>query len=100
MLAEADAVANKVAAVFSRGEERDYINLAGILASGRYEPEQLLILGAQADGGFQPGLFAQALAGVERFPDERFARYGLGTDQIAALRGRLLTWSRDLSAGR
>lgn len=36
VLAESDAVASKVATVFSRGEARDYVDLAGILASRRY----------------------------------------------------------------
>src|SRR5579864_1977068 len=35
VLAERDAVASKVGAVFSRGEARDYIDLVGILDSGR-----------------------------------------------------------------
>jgi predicted nucleotidyltransferase component of viral defense system len=35
VLAETDAVSTKVATVFSRGEARDYLDLAGILASGR-----------------------------------------------------------------
>jgi hypothetical protein len=38
VLAESDAVGSKTAAVFSRGEARDYLDLAGILASGAPRP--------------------------------------------------------------
>jgi len=68
VLAEGDAVGNKTAAVFSRGEARDYLDLAAILASGRYNHEVLMTLAADADGGFDRAIFAQALAGVDRFP--------------------------------
>jgi predicted nucleotidyltransferase component of viral defense system len=35
VLSEVDAVGSKVAALFSRSEARDYLDVAGILASGR-----------------------------------------------------------------
>jgi predicted nucleotidyltransferase component of viral defense system len=42
VLEETDAVAAKVATVFSRALARDYLDLAGILASGRYSRQRLL----------------------------------------------------------
>lgn len=74
VLAERDAVAAKAAAEFRRGEARDYLDLAGILASGHYSREELMVLAAQADAGFDRAIFAEALAGVDRFPDQEFAR--------------------------
>lgn len=56
VLAESDAVATKVATVFSRGEARDYLDLAGILASGRSNREQLMAMAADVDPGFTPRL--------------------------------------------
>ncbi len=44
VIAEPDAVATKVATVFSRGAARDYIDLGGILASGRYDARSCLSL--------------------------------------------------------
>jgi hypothetical protein len=96
VIAEGDAVANKTAAVFSRGEARDYIDLAAILASGRYRREELMTLAAGADGGFDRAIFAQALAGVDRFPDEEFARYGVDSDQIATVRAAMRAWGQEL----
>ena len=40
-LAEADAVAGKLSAVYSRGEVRDFLDLNAIRSSGRYSDEQL-----------------------------------------------------------
>ncbi|MGH9128353.1 MAG: nucleotidyl transferase AbiEii/AbiGii toxin family protein [Acidimicrobiales bacterium] len=96
VIAEPDAVATKVATVFSRGAARDYIDLAGILASRRYGREELLVLGAQADGGFTRGYFAQALAGVGRLSDDDFTPYGLDGQEIAQMRKTMHSWSVDL----
>jgi predicted nucleotidyltransferase component of viral defense system len=49
VLAQSDAVATKVATVFSRGEARDYLDLAGILASGRYTRDELMAMAADVD---------------------------------------------------
>jgi hypothetical protein len=96
VLAETDAVATKVATVFSRGEARDYLDLAGILASGRYTREQLMAMAADVDPGFTPRLFAEALAGVDRFPDLEFDSYGVDTGHITAVRQTMRSWSAEL----
>jgi hypothetical protein len=97
VLAETDAVATKVATVFSRGEARDYLDLAGILASGRYNREQLMAMAADVDPGFTPRLFAEALAGVDRFPDQEFASYGVDAGHITAVRQTMRSWSAELA---
>jgi hypothetical protein len=96
VLAETDAVATKVATVFSRGEARDYLDLAGILATGRYTRDQLMAMAAGVDPGFTPRLFADALAGVDRFPNQEFASYGVDSDHIAAVRQTMRSWSAEL----
>ena len=97
VLAERDAVAAKTAATFSRGEARDYLDLAGILASGHYSQEELIALAAQSDAGFDRAIFAEALAGVDRFPDRAFARYGAEAGEIARVRATMRDWSRGLA---
>ncbi len=82
VLAEVDAVATKVATVFSRGEARDYLDLAGVLDSGRFIPEELMDLAPGVDGGSSRGIFAEALAAIDRFPDDEFA--GCGVDRRAS----------------
>jgi hypothetical protein len=49
-----DAVANKVCALFGRAEVRDYVDVAAILASGRYSEEDLVRLAEEHDPGFDP----------------------------------------------
>jgi hypothetical protein len=97
VLAESDAVASKVAAVFSRGYARDYLDLAGILASGRYSRDRLIAMAKMVDAGFTTGWFAQALAGVDRLSDDQFTRYRVNSDQIAAVRATMRSWSAELT---
>src|SRR5579875_4217775 len=82
------------------GEARDYLDLAAIVASGRYRQDELLALGAQADAGFQQDISAQALAAVDRFPDEEFASYGADASHVAAARETVRNWSRKLREPR
>lgn len=96
VLAERDAVASKVGAAFSRGEARDYIDLVGILDSGRFTREELIQLGTEADPGFSKGWFAEALAGADRFPDDEFAGYGVDSATITHIRETMRAWSREL----
>ncbi len=99
VLAEVDAVAAKVAAVFSRGYARDYVDLAGILDTKRYSRAHLMALAAEVDAGFDVQIFSQALAGVDRIPDEEFARYNLDASEIQAIRESMRDWSQALTDG-
>jgi hypothetical protein len=65
-----DAVANKVCALFGRAEVRDYVDVASILASGRYSEEDLACLAEEHDPGFDPAWFAEALNAVDRLPGQ------------------------------
>lgn len=94
-----DAVANKVCALFSRAEVRDYVDVDGVLRSGRYELGELLRMAAEHDPGFDPGMFAEALAAARRLADSALARYGLTEAEADALRGRLVAWSARITAG-
>ncbi|MBG0815717.1 nucleotidyl transferase AbiEii/AbiGii toxin family protein [Planomonospora sp. ID82291] len=91
-----DAVANKVCALFGRGEVRDYIDVHAILASGRYTGEQLLTLAAGHDPGFDRDWFSQALRAVERLPRSSFEPYGMPPGEAAELVRRLTRWADDL----
>ena len=97
VLAERDAVASKVATVFNRGEARDYIDLTGILDSGRFTKEELMRLAAESDAGFSKGWFAEAMAGVDRFDDDEFLGYGIDLSIIAHVRETMRAWSAELS---
>ena len=97
VLEETDAVATKVATVFSRALARDYLDLAGILASGRYSKQRLLELAVTVDAGFTKARFAEALAAIDRFADRDFTRYGVGADRLEEVRQTIREWSHQLA---
>lgn len=88
-----DALANKVCALYSRAQARDYIDVHAALISGRYEAADLLRLAREHDPGFDPTLFADALRAVRRLPAAEFAAYGLTGTDSAALIVRLVGWA-------
>ena len=92
-----DAVANKMCALFGRAEVRDYVDVHGALSSGRYPAPRLLELAADHDPGFDPGVFADALRAVTRFPDSAFEPYDLTAGQVTELRGRLVAWANQIT---
>jgi len=91
-----DAVANKVCALYSRAEVRDYIDVHGILTSGRYSSDELLRIAAEHDPGFDGAMFAEALRAVQRIPDVAFTVYDLSPDEADALRTALREWAAAL----
>ena len=96
VLARDDAVANKVNALYSRGQARDYIDVDAAVLSGGYPREQLLILAKEHDPGFEPTLFAEALRAVRRLPTTEFTPYGLDDHAASALVERLLSWAKQI----
>ena len=98
VLSQDDAVGNKVAALFSRGEARDYLDVDAIRESGRYTDAQLLELGCKADGGFDLDWFAQALAGAQRLRHEEVAPYGISQRDLEGVQHRLGHWGSQIEA--
>lgn len=68
VLHPADAVANKLCALFARAEVRDYIDVHGVLDDGRFTTHELLRMAADHDPGFDRSMFVEALRAVRRFP--------------------------------
>jgi hypothetical protein len=87
-----DVVGSKVAAMATRAEPRDFIDVAALLA--RYSAEQLVKLGLRSDPALTNEDFADALRRLDRLDDSVFADlYGRTTDEIAEIRARFATWS-------
>jgi hypothetical protein len=63
-----DAVANKVCALYSRAQARDYIDVDAVLRSGRYSGERLIALAVAHDPGFDNTTFVTALRAIGRLP--------------------------------
>ena len=91
-----DAVANKISALFGRAENRDYIDVGAIIASGRYTKEELLALAEAHDPGFDRLWFAEALADISGRPDRVFLPYGLDAEQVTALKKHMTDWAARL----
>jgi len=91
-----DAVANKVSALYSRAEARDYVDVHAALSSGRYSAESLLRLAEDHDPGFDRSMFVEALRASRRWDDEDYARYGLDAEAITHLRTTIEEWADHL----
>lgn len=97
VLHQDDAVANKLAALYGRAADRDYVDIDAVLRSGRYSTVELLRLVEDADPGFDRMMFAQALLAVDRVPDNAFERHGLAPIEVSALRERIRAWAEELT---
>jgi hypothetical protein len=96
VLHQDDAVANKITALYSRAQTRDYIDVNATLNSGRYTGEELLTLALDHDPGFDRQLFAQALMAVERLPLAEFTAYDLSEEAAKDLITRLTSWATEI----
>ena len=96
VLAVEDAVANKVAALYSRGEARDYLDVDAIRASGRYSDAQLIALAENADPGFERPMFAERLEMSERIQPREVAIYGVSPTALDEIKGRSQKWARSV----
>ncbi|MCS6711718.1 nucleotidyl transferase AbiEii/AbiGii toxin family protein [Brachybacterium sp. EF45031] len=95
-----DSIGSKVAALYSRNESRDYMDVAAILLDGRWSADQIMTMGAHNDPGFDRSEFARILhPGSARFPSShRFRSYGVTSAQEDAMR-EALTVLRDAALG-
>lgn len=92
------AVAGKMDALYNRWAPRDFLDVAAILASGRYTQDQLLDVAAQHNPGFSVDLFAESLSYLQRVPDREFTAYGVSADHIARMRREFSGWEGALRA--
>ncbi|UFS57581.1 nucleotidyl transferase AbiEii/AbiGii toxin family protein [Subtercola endophyticus] len=91
-----DAVGNKVGALYSRAEARDYLDVDAIRASGRFTNAELISMAAERDSGFDLLMFAGQLEQANRIRPDRVERYGVSADQLDAIRERFAGWAREL----
>lgn len=96
VLSLVDAAGSKVAALYSRGEARDYLDVDAIRASGRFTDEQLVTAAAERDPGFDRGMFIAQLAAASRIRPAQVARYGVDEAALIAIRDRCVQWATQL----
>lgn len=98
VLALRDAVGSKVAAVYSRGEARDFLDLDAIRRSGRFTDDELLVLAKEHDPGIEISHFIDQLRWVNRIAPNRTTGYGVDADHLGQIKTRLTAWADELSA--
>jgi hypothetical protein len=106
VLHERDAVANKMTALFSRGEVRDFIDIDSVITSGRFSREEVLALGDTREslpldrrmltGRFN--LLRNPQESAKYDPDE-FARYGVDEAVREEIIGRFAQWAAEIDPG-
>ncbi len=98
VLDEYDAVSNKVAALFSRAEARDYLDVDAIRQSGRFSDAELLDGAAEHDDGFDRQVFAEALRQVRRIGVRRVREYGVTSAELSGVERRMTDWADEIEA--
>jgi predicted nucleotidyltransferase component of viral defense system len=88
-----DILGSKVAALATRAEPRDYVDVAAALR--RYDRQRLLGLARQADPGLTDAEFAEAMLRLDRLDDSVFTQlYRLTPDQVREIRLTFSDWPR------
>ncbi|MFC7481098.1 nucleotidyl transferase AbiEii/AbiGii toxin family protein [Luedemannella flava] len=87
-----DVIAGKMSAPFTRAEPRDFLDVDAAITSGRYSRDRLCELAEQTDAGFDRRILADLFGVLGRYPDRRFAAYGVSATRIADMRGRYADW--------
>ncbi|MGJ9638002.1 nucleotidyl transferase AbiEii/AbiGii toxin family protein [Actinotignum sp. GS-2025b] len=97
VLAEEDAAGSKVAALFSRAEPRDYLDVDSLRRSGRHTDDQLITLAKESDLGFDMGFFIQRLEACAYVDFDEVAQYGISEEEFHAIQERYAQWHTSLN---
>ncbi|HEY1820815.1 MAG TPA: nucleotidyl transferase AbiEii/AbiGii toxin family protein [Trebonia sp.] len=87
-----DLIGQKVCALASRIEVRDYIDTAQALRE--YTAGELILLARRRDPGLEERDFAEAGQELDRLTDAQFAQYRLTPQDIAEIRAAFADWPR------
>lgn len=98
VLSRDDAVGNKVAALFSRGETRDFLDVDAIRRSGQYSDDDLYTLAKRSDNGFTLSMLGQQLDRLGRFTPASVEFYGVTAEQLDGVKARLSSWRQDIGS--
>ncbi|VEI13476.1 nucleotidyl transferase AbiEii/AbiGii toxin family protein [Trueperella bialowiezensis] len=93
VLSQDDAVANKIAALYSRGEPRDYLDADAIRQSALYTDAELLALAQSSDPGFDLTMFTYRLRAVETIDYRRVEPYDIDPAEYERVQRRLISWA-------
>lgn len=100
MLALDDAVGSKVQALYSRAYPRDYLDVAAILASGRYSSTEILTLADERSAEpLDRAILVTQLARITAMDAEEFSPYA-DQEAIRQTRAGILNWARTVDVQR
>ncbi|WP_230673252.1 nucleotidyl transferase AbiEii/AbiGii toxin family protein [Rathayibacter sp. Leaf248] len=88
-----DAIGNKVSALYSRAEARDFLDVDSIRASGHFTDQRLLVAARERDPGFDAAMFAQQLDRAVRLTPDRVAEYGVNETELEGIQARFQQWA-------
>ena len=87
-----DLIAYKVAALVTRAEVRDFVDVSVFLAERT--PQELLTLARRVDPALEDEDIVAVSRRLDQTPDRAFGPYRLEPDAIALLRSRFAVWPR------
>lgn len=90
-----DLAADKLLAMWGRGEPRDYVDVVALLDA--YPAERLMELASAKDRGFEPDTFGDALGAVQRITPARWDGAGIGPERAGHVREVILAWRARLA---
>lgn len=88
-----DAIGSKMAALLTRAEPRDYVDIAA--ATRLFTQDELMVLARRVDPSLTDEEVAESMGRLDRLADSVFIRlYGLSEDDVAGLRDAFRHWAR------
>jgi hypothetical protein len=91
-----DAIGNKVAALYSRAEARDFFDVDAIRASSHYSDNELIAAAIERDPGFEIPRFASQLRRVDRLTHDDLREYGVTNAELSNIKTRITNWANDI----
>lgn len=96
VLALEDAVGNKVGALYSRAEARDYVDVDAIRVSGKFTDVGLVDAAHARDLGFEVPMFLTQLDRAQSLRPDQVASYGVDPSALKAMKARFNEWAAEL----
>ena len=87
-----ELAARQILALFDRSALRDFIDVDRV--SGAYPRKLLIEIAGSIDEGFDVGVLAEMLSGLDRFTDDQITAFGV---EPAAMRARFHQWATTLT---
>ncbi|MFT4189427.1 MAG: nucleotidyl transferase AbiEii/AbiGii toxin family protein [Aeromicrobium sp.] len=98
VVSERDSVAGKLAALYSRAEPRDFVDVGRVRAQRRYTDDELLEIARSDDPGFEATYFAGRLAHIRHLTADDVAEYEVSAEEFEQIQRQTMSWALELIA--